>query len=431
MRITFFALILAACHVTPAQPDQPDQPDAAVGSSDAATGCPAGLAGAPCVIALYDQAAASCAAADLAALHAELDARTGLGPLWAGGRALFRTTAPIGIAGGWNSWSTTALASTALCGGDLILAIDAVASGRWGYKLVDATQTWSVDPQNPAFAYDDVGGINSVLDTPDSGLGHLVGLGQACSTALGNCRNLTAYLPPGYDAPASAAQRYPVMFMHDGQNVWDNHDCCFGHTGWEINVTLDSEIASGKVAPIVVIAADNTTARNDEYGLTPAVMDTFMDFQVNQLQPAALAKVRGDGAPVVIAGSSLGGLVSTQLALRYPQAYAGVAALSASFWVGQDTHDAMRDEIPGLGKQPVAVYLDSGGAVADDSDSAADTVEVRDLLVTLGWQATTSPACTRSPSAVCYYLEPGATHDELAWKARAWRFLEFLFPPAP
>jgi predicted alpha/beta superfamily hydrolase len=155
-----------------------------------------------------------------------------------------------------------------------------------------------------------------------------------------------------------------------------------------------------------------------------------MDFQVNQLQPAALAKVRGDGAPVVIAGSSLGGLVSTQLALRYPQAYAGVAALSASFWVGQDTQTAMRDEIPGIGKQPVAVYLDSGGAVADDSDSAADTVEVRDLLVTLGWQTMTSPACSRSPSAVCYYLEPGATHDELAWKARAWRFLEFLFPAA-
>ncbi len=414
---------LGACHATPAQLDQPD---AATVTADASTACAPGLAGAPCVIALYDRAAASCAAGDLATLGAELDARAGLGPLWADGRALFRTMAPIQIAGGWNNWSTTALASAPLCGGSLILAIDAVATGRWGYKLYDGT--WSVDPQNPAFAYDDVGGINSTLDTPDSGLGHLVGLGQQCSAALGNCRNLTAYLPPGYDAPAAAAQRYPVMFMHDGQNVWDNHTCCFGHTGWEVNVTLDSEIAAGKVAPIIVIAADNTAARMDEYGMTASVMDTFMDFQVNQLQPAALALVRGDGAPVVIAGSSLGGLVSLNLALRYPEAYAGVASLSGSFWVGQDTMTAMRDQIPGLGKQPLAIYLDSGGALADDSDSAADTAQVRDLLVVQGWQAMTSPDCTRSPSTICYYLEPGATHDELAWKARVWRFLEFLFP---
>jgi hypothetical protein len=50
------------------------------------------------------------------------------------------------------------------------------------------------------------------------------------------------------------------------------------------------------------------------------------------------------------------------------------------------------------------------------------------MLVTLGWQRGDSPSCASGPNALCYRLEPGAQHDELAWKARAWRFLQFLFP---
>jgi enterochelin esterase-like enzyme len=416
----------AAC--SRSQPSQPDEPDAAVAATpDAATGCAPGLAGAPCVLADYD-AAQGCDPAAVATLHADLDARAGLGPLWADGRALFRSDAAVSIAGDWNGWMAGALVTAPLCGGDLVLAVGPVPSGFHTYKTVSG-DAWALDPTNPAFAYDDFTGNpdrrNSVLDTPDSGRGHLVALGKQCSTALGNCRDVTAYLPPGYDAPAAATSTYPVLFMHDGQNVWDDHACCFGHTGWEINVTLDAEIAAGKVAPVVVIAADNTPARNDEYGLTAATMDAFMDFQVHQLQPAALAQVRGDGGRVVIAGSSLGGLVSMQLGLRYPETYRGIASLSGAFWPGLDTHTALLDQLPALGKQDVAIYLDHGGDPADDSDGAQDSIDVRDELVTLGWTHTDSPSC---PSDLCYHWEPGATHDELAWKARAWRFLEYLFP---
>ena len=216
--------------------------------------------------------------------------------------------------------------------------------------------------------------------------------------------------------------------MHDGQNLWDDHTCCFGHTGWEINVTLDAEIAAGKVAPIVVIGAASTVARNNQYGLDATATEAFIKFQVEQLQPHALAHVRGDGQRLRIAGSSLGGLMAMELALRYPAIYAGAASLSGAFWPGQDTHTALRDHLPTYGKQALAVYLDSGGALADDSDGAADTAEIRDMMVGEGWQRGDSPGCTVGPSAACYHLEPGATHDELAWKARAWRFLEFLFP---
>lgn len=439
---TLFAT-LAACGSASHYVDPPDAgtpaPDGpATPTGDAPTdptGCPAGPAGAACVLATYDRATADCAAADVAALRTELDARAGSGPLWAGGRALFRTAAPRAIAGAWNGWSTTALVSAPVCAAaDLVVAVGPVASGYYPYKLATLDgQTWSLDPTNPAFAYDDFAGNadgeNSVLDTPDSGRGKVVRLMSACSTALGNCRDVTAYLPAGYDAPANAATTYPVMFLHDGQNVWSDHDCCFGHTGWEVDGALDGEIAAGKVAPIVAIAANNTPARNDEYGLTVSTMLAFIDFQVTELQPAALAKVRWNGARVTTVGSSLGGLVAMELALRHPEIYAGAGSLSGAFWPNQDTHQALRDHVTAIGKQPLALYLDSGGDPADDSDGAADTLEVRDELANLGWTPATSPNCAApGPNAVCYYREPGATHDELAWKARVWRTLEFLYP---
>ena len=116
-----------------------------------------------------------------------------------------------------------------------------------------------------------------------------------------------------------------------------------------------------------------------------------------------------------------------RLAEAYPTTYAGAESLSGAFWPGMDTHDALRDHFMTLGKQQLAMYLDSGGAVTDDSDGAADTVEIRDMAVGFGWQMGTSPACTPGPSGLCYYIEPGATHDELAWKARSWRLLRYFF----
>lgn len=182
-----------------------------------------------------------------------------------------------------------------------------------------------------------------------------------------------------------------------------------------------------RVAPVIVIGADSTAARNNEYGLDAATTAAFVDFQLHELQPRALAQVRGDGGKLYVAGSSLGALVSMELGLHAPETYAGIGALSGAFWVGQTAHTSLRERLPAIGKQPVAIYLDHGGMASDNSDGAADTIAVRDELVTLGWQRADSPACARSADALCYHWEPGATHDELAWKARTWRMFRFLF----
>jgi predicted alpha/beta superfamily hydrolase len=427
--LTPVLLVLVACHsggTATDTPDAPPVPDAGP------TGCPAGKAGAACILELYDRAAA-CDPAVVSELRGELDRRAELGPLWANGRALFRTGAPIAVAGTFNDWSTTALTSAAVCSTDLVVAVGPVATGFHQYKLYDG-QTWSLDRTNPAFAYDDFAGNpdgeNSVLATADAHRGYLVRLDNVCSAALGNCRDVTAYLPPGYDGLDAVARTYPVLFMHDGQNIFDDHDCCFGHTGWEVNVALDAEIEAGRVAPVIVIGVASTAARNDEYGLSATKLAAFLAFFRSELVPRVLPEVRWNHERVAVAGSSLGGLVAMYQVLTEPETYAGGASLSGAFWPGMEDGTALRDKLATFGKQPVAIYLDHGGDPADNSDGAADTIEVRDRLETLGWQRSDSPDCAPGPDAVCYHAEPGATHDELAWKARTWRFLRFLVPPA-
>jgi predicted alpha/beta superfamily hydrolase len=193
-------------------------------------------------------------------------------------------------------------------------------------------------------------------------------------------------------------------------------------------VTLDAEIAAGKVAPLIVIGAASTTNRNAEYGLDTQTTAAFQALQLGDIQPTALAKVRWNHERVGIGGSSLGGLMAIDLALAHPDVYAYGVSLSGAFWPGMEVGQALRDRIPQYGKQPVALYIDHGGDPVTNADGAADSIEVRDELVGLGWQRSDSPTCAMSPNAVCYHAEPGATHDELAWRARAWRFLEFVSP---
>lgn len=448
-RNTAFAVVLCAATSTlpgcggsdPAQlqPDAASAIDAAV-TSDAALTCPAGAAGAECILALYQATQTSCDAAAVAQLQRELTARRALGPIWFGGAALFRSDAPRAVAGEFNAWSTTALLTTRFCSSELFLARGAIATGYWQYKIVDVATAgaaaWQLDAYNPGFAFDaftgNADGKNSVLNTPGSRRGHLVDLGAISSTSLGNTRQLTGYLPPDYNAPSNATRTYPTLFMHDGQNVFDDKTCCFGHTGWEINVALDREIAAGRVGPTVVVAADHAgTNRNAEYGWSVSAggkIETFVEFFVNGIVPRAAELVRVDASKRFVAGSSLGGLISMRIALVHPDMFAGAGALSGAFWPGQDTQTALRDVLPGVGKKPFGVYLDHGGTIAAGGDGLMDSVEIRDQLVGLGWNRANSPQCTLGDDALCYYHEPGATHDELAWRDRVWRMLVYFFP---
>jgi enterochelin esterase-like enzyme len=424
---TLVCLACAAC--TSPEPAVPG--DAAAGA-DAAPEvpepCPVGPAGLACAFALHDQVRADCERlADFSALIA---ARRGELPLWHDGRALFVSEdEPVAPAGDWNGW-TPGPATEPLCGGDLHTAEIAIASGRHQYKLVVAGD-WRLDPLNHAFAWDDFAGNperkNSVLNTHDSGLGHLVQPDQPiCSDELGGCRPLTAYLPPGYGAP-DAPDRYPALFMHDGQNVFDDPACCFGFGGWQINDTLDAEIGEGRVAPVVVVGFDHGgPQRLAEYG--GELSDEFIELQVGTVQPAAAARWRIDPGRVYTAGSSLGGLVSFRLALAHPEVYAGAASLSGSFFVTGEDGLLVRQLVAEAGVLPLALYLDHGGTAAGGGDNYGVNRELLEALDGAGWPHEQSPECASGPGRVCYFHADGASHDEVAWRERSWRFLRFFFP---
>jgi predicted alpha/beta superfamily hydrolase len=154
--------------------------------------------------------------------------------------------------------------------------------------------------------------------------------------------------------------------------------------------------------------------------------EVFMDFQVNQVQPQAESLWRLDPARRFVAGSSFGGLVSLYLALAYPEVYLGAATLSGAFWPGVDTGHSAQGAITATGHVAVALYLDHGGTEADGGDGYVENLEVRDLLLTAGWLQQDSSGCTLAAQTLCYFHDVGATHDELAWRARSWRWLRYF-----
>jgi enterochelin esterase-like enzyme len=420
----------AADAALPGDPDGAPDPDGA---------CPTGGAGLDCLFDLYDAVADGCDADDLDRLRASLAARHGDLPAWHATRTLFVSYGePVAVAGAFNGWAADALVTAPLCGTDIFVAETTIASGRHPYKLVRGGTDWILDPENWGFVFDSFAGnpdgANSVVNSYDSGVGHLVHPDvDVCSTELDNCRRFFTYLPAGYGAPANADRRYPALFMHDGQNIFDDQDCCFGHTGWEVNVQLDTDIAAGEVEPVVVVGFPHAGAsRGDEYAYKVAAggaQETFMAFQVGEVQPAAAALWRLDPDRYFVAGSSFGGLVSMTLAFTYPDVYAGAASLSGSYWVGEDDGTHMSLLVDQVGFTGMPLYLDHGGTAQDGGDNYQGNLDLRDQLIGLGWSMSSSPACTMTAGALCYYHDVGATHDELAWRDRSFQFLRFLLAP--
>jgi len=416
----------------PTEPDGPADDEPA--PAPAPVACPPGPSGLSCLFALWDRAD-RCEPETASALTESINRRIGELPAWYEGRALFVSGQPSAFAGSFNAWDPDQVIAEEICGTGIFAAEAEVATGHYIYKRIDE-DVWRPDPLNRAFAYDDFAGnesgTNSVLNTYDSGVGHLESPSELlCSAELGNCRPFTTYVPPGYGDPANAERVYPALFMHDGQNIFDDTDCCFGHTGWEINRTLDELIGSGRVDPVVVVGFDHGgESRRAEYGYSRTeggLRELFMEFQVGQVQPKAATYWRLDPQQYFVAGSSMGGLLSLALALSQPELYAGAASLSGAFWVGRETGSSVFDLLDATGKVDMPLYLDHGGSEETGADFYGDNVDMRDALVEAGWLQGDAPVCAPGPATLCYLHDVDAAHDELAWRARFHHALIFFF----
>ena len=173
---------------------------------------------------------------------------------------------------------------------------------------------------------------------------------------LRRSRRVLVYLPADYGAQPK--RRYPVLYMHDGQNVFDAATSFSGE--WGVDETLDRLRAAGKdPTGSIVVAVDNDGPhRSDEYipWRNAAIKGggqggAYVDFLALTLKPYVDAhyRTRPDAAHTGVAGSSLGGLISVYAALKYPRVFGQVGAFSPAFWVCNDslrafarTHPAAR-----------------------------------------------------------------------------------------
>jgi predicted alpha/beta superfamily hydrolase len=238
-------------------------------------------------------------------------------------------------------------------------------------------------------------------------------------------RHLIVYLPPGYRSARS--RRYPVLYLHDGQNLFDASTAFLGNH-WRLQETVDDMIQMGEIRPLVLVGIYNSgEQRVDEY---THVKDRrgcgggahfYGEFLVNDLKPFIDRKYRTlpDAPNTGLGGSSLGGLVTLYLGLRYPQVFGRLMLMSPSIWWARR---AILKTVRKIDKKPpTRIWLDIGTHEGQKPEEyVRDTAELRDLLIAKGWQLGVDLA---------YLEDEGAGHEEKAWGSRTRHALRFLFPP--
>jgi predicted alpha/beta superfamily hydrolase len=247
------------------------------------------------------------------------------------------------------------------------------------------------------------------------------------SRHLRSDRDVLVYLPPGYDA--DKRRRYPVLYLHDGQNLFDGATSFIKGAEWGVDETAQRLITGGAIEPLIIVGVYNAGEdRIAEY--TPTVdakhkvggkADLYGRMLVEELKPFIDSeyRTRRDARHTGLGGSSLGALVSLYLAFKYPQTFGLVLVVSPSVW--WDDKMIVR-EVKALKKRPrVRVWLDvgtrEGGGEAEGQTRNARAL--RDALVAKGW---------KEGSDLMYFEAEGAEHNERAWAARVEPMLKFLFP---
>ena len=241
------------------------------------------------------------------------------------------------------------------------------------------------------------------------------------SEFLEHDRDVLVWLPPGYD---DGNGRYPVLYMHDGQNLFEPDTAFQKGEHWRLGETAAKLIDSGDIEPLVIVGIYNTGAhRKEEYTPTRdaklggGLAGDYGRMIVEELKPLIdrSYRTRPDPGATGIGGSSLGGLVSLYLAFTHPQVFHRVAALSPSVW--WNWRAILKTVRQARSKPPLKIWLDMG--TAEGKRGLDDARLLKAALVGLGFAA----------GGDLHYAEyEGATHSETAWAERVGPMLTWLFP---
>ena len=230
---------------------------------------------------------------------------------------------------------------------------------------------------------------------------------------LNSTKKIWVYLPENY---TTSNKKYPVIYMHDGQNLFDAKTSYVGE--WNVDETLDSIRAQ-----VIVIGIEHggenridelTPCKHPKYNGGNA--DAYLDFIVNTLKPEIDKKYRTktNAQNTAIFGSSLGGLVSFYAALKYPNVFGKVGCFSPSFWFCRDDLNTLMEKTEDFDTK---IYFLCG-------DNEGDVDVVQDMVNVEKWVNTKRCECKKKNKNV---IVKGGEHNEKLWrenfkKAYLWLF---------
>lgn len=235
------------------------------------------------------------------------------------------------------------------------------------------------------------------------------------SPQLRNYRDLLVALPPGY---AGSTTSHPVIYLQDGQNLFDPATSYAGD--WNLLPALERPAGEGSL-PILVGIPNTGRRRRYEYGPFRDIIhgggggDRYLAFVAETVKPLVDAsfRTRPERSHTVIAGSSLGGLISLYGLFRYADVFGAAGALSPALWFAGGAILRFVEELADLSVG--RLYVDVG--TAEGSEALRDVRRLRELLRAAG----------RIPGRDFSYVEEeGGEHDELAWGRRFGEAIPFL-----
>jgi predicted alpha/beta superfamily hydrolase len=245
-----------------------------------------------------------------------------------------------------------------------------------------------------------------------------------------NTRFLRVWLPPGYDDDENQATHYPVLYLNDGQNLFESISS-FSGVEWQVDETADRLIHEAVIAPMIIVGIDNAGKdRFREYmphrSMQPMMLRVqgrhYPDFLMKEVMPFVERNYRIATGPenTGLGGSSLGALIALYTAIVRPGVIGRLLIESPSLWVSN--RQAIKESRT-VRIWPERIFLAVGTAEAGNAERSRTVVDdVRELAAIVR-------RAVLSEKRLHLVIRDGAGHNESAWAERFPEALQFLFGP--
>ena len=317
------------------------------------------------------------------------------------------------------SW-TTGVAMTSGSSNTWTVASTTVSAAFEFKPLLDDT-TWSLGPNYKAAA----GATVDIYPRFTQLNGKYSLAYQFASKLLGNTRGVWIYEPPTYIENTLAPM--PVLYMHDGQNLFDP-TAAFGGNTWKADTAMDTGANDGSIAEAIIVGVENTADRIPEYTPVPDPTNSpaggngeqYLQMLITELKPRVDAQLRTlpDRTHTLMMGSSLGGLITGYAGVKHADVFGLVGVMSPSTWWDNNWLIGEVGTTP-ASPRPLRVYVDSGDS-GTSNDDVTLTAEVAAGYEALGYA---------SGSTLDYVVQAGGQHSEIYWAERLPAALAFLLGP--